>query len=88
MIEYSEIVVRLVVAAFAGGLIGLEREFIHKPAGLRTHMLVCVGSCLFILAALESVPHEVGKIIAGDCHRSRFSWRWNNIQISQGGLKD
>lgn len=34
-------------------LVGFERELAHKPAGLRTHMLVCLGSCLFTLISLE-----------------------------------
>lgn len=44
---------RLVLAAFYGAIIGYEREVIHKPAGLRTMMLVSLGSCLFTLASLE-----------------------------------
>jgi len=38
---------RLILAAFLGGVIGLEREFKHKPAGLRTNMFICFGSALF-----------------------------------------
>lgn len=40
------------VASFCGCLIGLERERAHKPAGLRTNMMICVGSCLYTLASL------------------------------------
>ena len=40
----AEILLRLVLSVVAGGLIGLEREVVHKPAGIRTHMLVCLGS--------------------------------------------
>ncbi|MBI1935038.1 MgtC/SapB family protein [Candidatus Woesearchaeota archaeon] len=65
MTEYSEVLIRLIFAALAGGLIGLEREVVHKPAGVRTHMLVCVGSALFVLVTLESLPHEAARIIAG-----------------------
>ncbi len=43
--------VRLILAALLGGLIGVEREFHHHPAGFRTHMLVSVGSCLIMLLA-------------------------------------
>jgi putative Mg2+ transporter-C (MgtC) family protein len=43
---------RLVFAALCGSIIGLEREGTQKSAGLRTHMLVCVGSALFTLASL------------------------------------
>jgi putative Mg2+ transporter-C (MgtC) family protein len=53
--EVTRIVVRLGLAALLGGLIGWERERKGKPAGLRTHMLVAVGSALFIL-----VPQQIG----------------------------
>ena len=65
MIDYTEVFLRLVFATIAGGFIGLEREIVHRPAGIRTHMLVCLGSALFVLIALESVPEGVDKIIAG-----------------------
>jgi len=65
MIETAELVIRLVFSFFAGGLIGLEREVVHKPAGIRTHMLVCLGCTLFALVALESVPNEIARVISG-----------------------
>ncbi|HLC62600.1 MAG TPA: MgtC/SapB family protein [Candidatus Nanoarchaeia archaeon] len=65
MIEYNEILLRLILAAVFGGLIGIEREIVHKPAGVRTHMLVSLGSALFILLALENTPDGIDKIIAG-----------------------
>ena len=65
MVEYSEILIRLILATIAGGIIGLQREFVHKPAGIRTHMLVCLGSSLFILATLDSLPNEAARVIAG-----------------------
>ncbi len=46
---WDETLLRLVVAAGLGGVIGLERELDEKAAGLRTHMLVSVGSALFTL---------------------------------------
>lgn len=42
-------IIRLGVAALLGGIIGLEREISHKPAGLRTNILICVGSALFMV---------------------------------------
>lgn len=56
---------RLVLSVIAGGFIGLEREVVHKPAGIRTHMLVCLGSAVFVLATLETLPNETARIIAG-----------------------
>ena len=46
---WDETFLRLIVAAALGGLIGLERELDEKAAGLRTHILVSVGSALFTL---------------------------------------
>jgi putative Mg2+ transporter-C (MgtC) family protein len=43
-------VIRLVAAALLGAIIGMQRERAGKPAGLRTHMLVTLGTCVFVLA--------------------------------------
>lgn len=48
-VTYLAIILRLVCAVIVGGLIGLERGMKNRPAGLRTYMLVCVGSCLIML---------------------------------------
>jgi putative Mg2+ transporter-C (MgtC) family protein len=49
---------RLVMAAILGGLIGLERELRHRPAGLRTNMFICLGSAMFtILSDALAVEH-------------------------------
>ena len=45
-------VVRLVVAAILGGIVGIERGSGDRPAGFRTHILVCVGSALFMLVSM------------------------------------
>jgi putative Mg2+ transporter-C (MgtC) family protein len=47
-------VLRLFCAAVAGGLLGIDRERHEKPAGLRTHMLVALGSATFVLLAFQS----------------------------------
>ena len=46
-----EIIFKVLLAVCFGSLIGLEREHAHRPAGLRTHILVCVGSCLVMLTS-------------------------------------
>ena len=43
------VVVHVFLAMLLGGLIGIEREKSKRPAGFRTHILVCVGSCLTAL---------------------------------------
>jgi putative Mg2+ transporter-C (MgtC) family protein len=50
--------IRLVLAAILGGMIGLERELRHQPAGLRTNMFICIGAALFtILSDVLAVEH-------------------------------
>src|ERR1041385_7997382 len=58
--------VRLVVAAILGGLIGLEREFKHRAAGLRTNMFICFGAAMFTLLSerLAGVPSDAARIAA------------------------
>jgi len=45
----ASVILRLLLAAVFGGVIGFERESTKKPAGLRTHMLICIGSALVML---------------------------------------
>ena len=47
-----EMVLRLLLAAVLGAGIGYQRERAGKPAGLRTHLLVCLGAALFTLASI------------------------------------
>lgn len=53
ILEVVEPIFNLVLAIIFGAIVGLEREKAHKPAGLRTHMLVCLGSCLFTIVSKE-----------------------------------
>ncbi|MDF2840239.1 MAG: hypothetical protein K0Q99_1011 [Clostridia bacterium] len=49
MVSNFEILLRLALACLLGGLIGIERERNRQPAGLRTHILVCIGATLVML---------------------------------------
>ena len=51
MISWNEVLIRLLLAALFGGLIGMERERKELVAGLRTHMMVSVGSCLVMIVS-------------------------------------
>lgn len=48
-VTYISIAIRIIAAFLLGGIIGMERGMKNRPAGLRTYMLVCVGSCLIML---------------------------------------
>ena len=62
-----EIVTKLVIAAIFGILIGLEREIHRKPAGMRTHALVCMGAALFTMLSFSFSGSNVdeSRIAAG-----------------------
>jgi putative Mg2+ transporter-C (MgtC) family protein len=65
--QATRITVRLVLAALLGGMIGYEREQKGKAAGLRTHMLVALGSALFVLVVQQSGggADSVSRVIQG-----------------------
>ncbi|MDQ2973382.1 MAG: MgtC/SapB family protein [bacterium] len=66
--EFSDALLRLLVAAGLGGLVGLEREYRDKSAGFRTQILIALGSSLFTIIALElasdiAIASDPGRII-------------------------
>jgi len=65
--QATTVVLRLITASILGGLIGYEREMRGKSAGLRTHMLVALGSALFILAPqqADASPEDISRILQG-----------------------
>jgi putative Mg2+ transporter-C (MgtC) family protein len=65
--ELTRVIVRLLAALAVGALIGYDRERVGKAAGLRTHMLVSMGTALFVIAALEFGMGEdaVSRVIQG-----------------------
>ena len=64
--ELVNVVVRLMLAAAFGGVLGIERESMGKAAGLRTHMLVALGAALFVLVVTPlGVAGDVSRVIQG-----------------------
>ena len=65
--ELVRVTIRLLAAMLLGAIVGLERETTGKPAGLRTHMLVALGSALFVIIPLEMgmALAEVAAIVQG-----------------------
>lgn len=53
-------IARLIVAAILGGLIGLERELKHRPAGLRTNLFICLGAAMYTLLSDELAVEHLG----------------------------
>lgn len=72
MLTNLNIMIRLVLSVALGGLIGLERQIHRRTAGLRTHILVSLGSCLIMLTSLyifdiykNQVPLDPARIASG-----------------------
>jgi putative Mg2+ transporter-C (MgtC) family protein len=57
---------RLILAALLGGVIGLERQLRHRPAGLRTHIFICFGAAMFTILSrqLAGVESDSARIAA------------------------
>lgn len=65
--QLIRIVVRLALAAVLGFMLGFEREQRGKAAGVRTHMLVAIGSALFVLIPAQTgiLPADMSRVIQG-----------------------
>jgi uncharacterized membrane protein YhiD involved in acid resistance len=61
----EEALIRLVWALLLGGLIGFEREYTQKSAGLRTHILVCMGSAVFTLISVSDWLYQDPSVSLG-----------------------
>jgi putative Mg2+ transporter-C (MgtC) family protein len=69
MLPDMELALRLGAAALLGSLIGFERERLLWAAGLRTHMLVCVGSCLVMVVSAYGFSGVLGRYVVLDPSR-------------------
>jgi putative Mg2+ transporter-C (MgtC) family protein len=58
-LKIIDIIIRLALCILAGGLIGYEREFKNRPAGFRTHILVCIGACIISMIQKFSLEETV-----------------------------
>jgi putative Mg2+ transporter-C (MgtC) family protein len=65
---YLDVTLRILISIVLGALIGFERERRNRPAGLRTHILVSLGSCLFTISSIE-----FSKIYGGGVDPSRVA---------------
>jgi len=66
MIPQSEVFLRIGLAALLGAIIGLEREFDNQPAGLRTNIILVLGSCLAMILSIQISQQFVSQGIQGD----------------------
>jgi putative Mg2+ transporter-C (MgtC) family protein len=85
----GELIGRLLVAIAIGGLIGWNRQITGKPAGLRTHMLVCLGAAVMVLIPLQISdpvsPDAVSRVIQGVATGIGFLGAGEILQRSRQG---
>ncbi|MFH1413415.1 MAG: MgtC/SapB family protein [Candidatus Omnitrophota bacterium] len=72
MLTDNQVILRLILSVVLSGFIGLERQVRRRYVGLRTHILLCLGSCLIMLTSLyvfdiykDKVPLDPARIAAG-----------------------
>src|SRR5215218_98745 len=82
----AHVLVRLTAAAMLGAIIGFERERAGKPAGLRTHMLVTLGTAVFVLACSGSGMNSDGlsRVIQGIVTGIGFIGAGSILKINDG----
>ncbi len=68
-IEDADILIRILIAIILGSVIGLERELTNKSAGLRTQIMVCLGSCIFTILSIYGFSTAVTLYPLGDPSR-------------------
>ena len=85
--QFTRLLVRLVLSAALGGLLGLERELHGKAAGVRTHMLVSLGAALFVLVPQQAGmdPSDLSRVIQGVVAGVGFLCAGTILKIGDGG---
>jgi putative Mg2+ transporter-C (MgtC) family protein len=69
--QVARVIIRLLVAALLGAIVGIQRERSGKPAGLRTHMLVSLGTAVFVISgsgvgmAFDALSRVIQGIVTG-----------------------
>ena len=69
-LSFWQMVLRIVAAVIFGAIIGVEREMKNRPAGMRTHVLVCLGAALIEAAGSEASGAPVGHLTKSKATRA------------------
>lgn len=83
--QLTRVVIRLVAATLLGAIVGFERERAGKPAGLRTHTLVSVGTAVFIMvcSSVGMSPDALSRVIQGVITGIGFIGAGSILKLSQ-----
>lgn len=85
----TRLVVRILLAALLGGLLGYERERAGKSAGIRTHMLVSLGAALFVLVPQQAgvSPGDLTRVVQGLVAGIGFLGAGTILKDDHGGIR-
>ena len=83
--QLAHVIIRLLAAAILGGIVGIQRQTTHKPAGLRTHMLVSTATAALVVAAASGGLSVEGwsRVIQGIITGIGFIGAGTILKISQ-----
>jgi putative Mg2+ transporter-C (MgtC) family protein len=83
--QLLRVVIRLLAAMLLGAIVGIQRERSGKPAGLRTHMLVCTGTAVFVLACAGAgmASDALSRVIQGIVTGIGFIGAGSILKLSQ-----
>jgi len=83
--QLARVIIRLLAAAALGGLVGMQRQTTHKPAGLRTHMMVSAGTAALVIACVSGGLSVEGwsRVIQGIVTGIGFIGAGTILKISQ-----
>jgi len=83
--QLARVLIRLVAATLMGGLVGFQRESTRKPAGLRTHVLVCLGTAALVVAGLSNglSVEGISRVIQGVVTGIGFIGAGSILKLSQ-----
>ena len=90
--NWQTLLFRLILSLIVGAIIGLDRQLRHKPAGLRTHMLVSFGAAIFVLVPIELGAAQnnfeaVSRVIQGIAAGIGFIGAGEIIRASEENLR-
>jgi len=82
--QLARVIIRLLAATILGGIIGLQRQRTQKPAGLRTHMLVCLATAAIVVSCSIGMSQEgLSRVVQGILTGSGFIGAGTILKLSQ-----
>jgi len=82
--QLARVIIRLLAATILGGIIGLQRQRTQKPAGLRTHMLVCLATAAIVVSCSIGMSQEgLSRVVQGILTGIGFIGAGTILKLSQ-----